>query len=134
MTSIRIVPFSLAALFAISACSSDGGGGGVPEIVTFSASKTAATAGDIITLTWETKNAVKVTITSVPAEVGGGADLPASGTLNTLPLTADATFKIVATGEERDTVDQSITVTVSGVAIVSFTANPSTITRKESTM
>lgn len=118
-------------LALIAAACGGGGGGGAPEIVSFSVDKMDISAGESVTLTWETKNGSAISIGSMPVGVVMMSGLQASGTFLTSILDQTTTFKLIVTSEDRQTVDKSVTVNVSGVGIISFTATPATVMRGE---
>lgn len=95
-----------------------------PEILSFTADRTAVQAGETVTLSWQTAGANKIAISSTPSEGGSATDLPASGTFTSQLLSAKTTFKLTITADSRDQKEASVTVDVSGISIVSFTATP----------
>lgn len=125
MNRLLLVPLPIV-LFA-AGCG--GGEGDLPEIVSFNVDRTAIAAGETVKLTWETKNGKSVSISSTPIEAVSLTGLMASGEYTTGPIPVNTTFKLVVTSESRETVEKTVSVTTSGVGILSFTATPNMITR-----
>ena len=97
----------------------------VAPTVELSANSTSITAGDSVTLSWNSTNATSVTIDN-----GIGSVTVPSGT-TTIKPTATTTYTATATGA-GGTTQASVTITVTPAAppsIASFTASPSTINK-----
>jgi hypothetical protein len=103
-------------------------------IVKFVADKTSVTAGETVTLSWESTGATKVAITATPLQGGSATDLMASGSFTSMILSQTTTFKLTITAESRDQKEATVTVEVSGISIVSFTATPASAPRNTPVM
>lgn len=108
---------------------------GGPTIVEFSANPTSITAGDTVTLTWSTLDAVSVDVSTeggTPIVMMGGA----TGTVQVNPV-ADETYVLVAVDAEGRTATSSLMVTVvvapQAPTVVQFQANPDTLDSGQST-
>lgn len=125
MNRLLLVPLPIV-LFAASC---GGGDGDLPEIVSFNVDRTAIAAGETVKLSWETKNGKSVSISSTPIEAVALSGLMASGEYTTGAIAVNTTFKLTVTSESRETVEKTVSVTTSGVGILSFTAMPAAIQR-----
>jgi phospholipase C len=107
------------------------GGSSLPQITSFTASPANVQAGQSATLSWSTAGATSVTISGVTG------NLSASGSMSVSPAQSTS-YTLVATGPGGST-NQSAFVTVtagppSGApTIVTFTANPSTLSLGQAT-
>jgi hypothetical protein len=106
------------------------------RLVRFEVSSTAVEAGDRVTISWQTEQAVKNTITTADgALVIDTRDQ--AGFVETSPISAATTFVIRARGEDEQIVEAMTSVAIieqpSEVAILQFQANALTIVRGEST-
>lgn len=99
-----------------------------PTIVAFEADQGSVDAGQTVNLNWSVMDAVGVSVWQSP---GGEVFTSAqpSGTMESLPINLATTFTLTATNAEGMAVKSTVQVTVTGVNIVSFTAEPPSIAR-----
>ncbi len=91
----------------------------VPQIVVFTASPTVISAGGSSQLCWQVNNATNISIAP-----GVGNNLPAN---NCVPVTPTQTTTYILTAmNAAGQIQQSVTVNVGAVRILSFTASPVT--------
>lgn len=114
------------ALWGMSACS--GLGRDTTPTLVFSASTNSISAGQSVTLNWQSTNASAVTITATAGSAARTltSTSQASGTVNDSP-TQTTTYSAVATGKGGSTQPQTATVQVAQPVmpqVTSFTANP----------
>jgi hypothetical protein len=79
-----------------------------PKILTFKASKTEISRGDLVILSWATENVVKC---SVKTDNGTIANRPANGQIAVTP-NKTKTFTLIAFGANNKQVEASVTITV----------------------
>ena len=99
-----------------------------PTVPSFTATPNAITAGQPVTLAWQTSNATSVAITPSPASLGAQCTVGLSGSCSIPSLASNTTFTLTATGEGGTTtqtcavaVSPSLTVLTGGF----FTGTPS---------
>jgi plastocyanin len=80
-----------------------------PEILTFTASKTTISRGDLVTLTWTTMNVVKCKLTTNDGAVL--VNRPANGSISVTP-NQTKTFTLTAYGADGRKVQSSLTIIV----------------------
>ena len=92
--------------------------GGVPNVVSFTASPTVVpTTGGQSSLCWNVTNATSISIQPQPGAVSGAANCV------TVTVNATTTYTLTATNGVGPT-QASVTVSVGGVQILTFSANP----------
>ena len=115
------------ALWGLSACNGLGARDTTPTLV-FSASTGSISAGQSVTLNWQSTNATAVTITATAGSSTRtvASTSQASGTVNDSP-SQTTTYSAVATGSHGSTTPQTVTVQVAQPVppqVTSFTASP----------
>jgi phospholipase C len=133
--SLRSVHFGTMLLALLGLCACGGASGkisGTPSLV-FSANPTTITAGQSVTLNWQSTNATSVTIT---ASTGSGSRTittgsQMSGSVTDSP-TQTTTYTAVATGAGGSTQPQTASVQVSQALSLVFSTNTNTITAGQS--
>ena len=90
------------------------------EVLYFNGDPNTITPGGIATLSWETANAVSVSIDN------GIGDVDVNGTTEVAPLVT-TTYTLTATGSNGDTANAQVVITVSDAEILFFTATPDSI-------
>lgn len=107
-----------------------------PVIDTFTASAASVLAGESVTLTWAVRQATTVSVTATPGGALVDASTMLAGSATSAPLTAPATFTLVARGAGGE-VTRSVEVAIRApaeVAILRFEATPATLASGETAL
>jgi len=99
------------------------------KILSFTTSKASVASGEKVTLSWSTENATSIKIVATPGGNVIEGSTMASGSVDSMAITAPTTFVLTATGDGGNAMSsQMVTITSAGqVRIKTFTATPETI-------
>lgn len=117
---------AFAALLSAVACGAEEVEDVPPEVVRFTVDRTSVAAGERVTLSWEVKGDVRVTVSQGETKLVDGQP-QLQGSVESGPVDGTTTFQLVARDGGGRQATGEVRVEVTGLRIVRFEAEPSTI-------